>query len=139
MIRYSLRCDQGHKFDGWFRSADGFDAMAKAGQVSCSVCGSAEVSKELMAPAVPSRDSEERPLAAPGSELETAVAELRRQIETNSDYVGSDFATQARAMHDGEMPKRSIHGEAKLEEARKLVEDGVPVMPLPFQSRGKLS
>ena len=52
MIRYSLRCDQGHDFDGWFRSSDGFETLRAAGQVSCAICGSAKVEKALMAPRV---------------------------------------------------------------------------------------
>ena len=75
--------------------------------------------------------------AAPASPAEQAMAELRRNIEENSDYVGSDFAREARAMHEGEAPERSIFGEAKLAEAKSLVDDGIPVTPLPFMSPRK--
>lgn len=140
MIRYALRCDRGHGFDGWFRSAAGFDSLLSAGQVECSVCGSTVVTKAPMAPAVPAReDAAARPPDAPGSHAERALAEFRRHVEANSDYVGGDFVTQARAMHDGDIPRRSIHGEARLDEAKKLLEDGVPVAPLPFRSRRKLN
>lgn len=150
MIRYALRCDQGHGFDGWFRSASGFDSLLRAGQVDCAICGSTAVSKAPMAPAVPARDggaqnarqdgrTPGKPLDQPGSQAEAALAELRRRVEANSDYVGGEFATQARAMHDGDMPRRTIHGEARLDDARKLIEDGVPVLPLPFGPRRKLS
>ena len=74
----------------------------------------------------------ERPLSAPANPAEQALAEMRKQIEANSDYVGNEFAKEARAMHEGEVPERAIHGEARLDEAKKLAEDGVPVMPLPF-------
>lgn len=135
MIRYALRCDQGHDFDGWFRSSQGFETMRAAGQVTCTICGSAAVEKALMAPAVP---AERQPkLSEPASEAEAAVEKLRRHVEENSDYVGPKFADQARAMHDGSIPNRAIHGEARPEEARKLLEDGVPVMPLPFIPRQK--
>lgn len=60
---------------------------------------------------------------------------MRRQVEQNSDYVGMSFAAEARAMHEGRSPERAIHGEAKLEDARKLLEDGIPVAPLPFRLR----
>ena len=140
MIRYALRCDKGHDFDGWFRSAAGFDMLNAEGQVSCSICGSASVQKAIMAPAV-QRDegAEARPLDQPGSRLEAAMAMLRRHVEETSDYVGESFATTARRMHEGEIPHRSIYGEAKLDEAKKLVEDGVPVAPLPFRVTRKLS
>lgn len=140
MIRYALRCDNGHDFDGWFRSAAGFDALNGEGQVSCAICGSASVQKAPMAPAVPTRDEPAaRPLDAAASPLEAKLAALRRHVEQNSDYVGDSFATTARQMHEGEIPHRSIHGEARLEEARKLIEDGVPVAPLPFRVGRKLS
>ena len=92
-----------------------------------------------MAPAVPDRDEAARPLDAPGSAAEQALAELRKRIEAGSDYVGTEFAREARAMHAGEMPSRPIHGEARLDEAKKLIEDGVPVAPLPFRLRRKVN
>lgn len=72
-------------------------------------------------------------LSRPSGEVEKAIAELRRKVEENSDYVGSSFVREARAMHLGEAPERAIHGEAKLEDARALIKEGVPVMPLPFR------
>ncbi|WP_323042507.1 DUF1178 family protein [Gemmobacter sp.] len=130
MIRYDLRCDKGHAFDSWFASAAAYDRLAAAGHVACPDCGSTKVDKALMAPAV-SR-AEDRPLTAPRDPREEALADLRRQVEENSDYVGLSFAAEARAMHEGRIPERAIHGEAKPDEARKLIEDGVPVAPLPF-------
>ena len=138
MIRYALRCNKGHDFDGWFRSAAGFDTLSAEGQVSCSICGSNEVAKAPMAPAIP-RDDSARPLDNPGSALEQAMRELRRHVEENSDYVGESFVTTARAMHEGKIPERLIHGEARPDEARQLLEDGVPVAPLPFRATRKLS
>ena len=69
----------------------------------------------------------------------TPLEKLRRHVEATSDYVGMSFAAEARAMHDGEKPERAIHGEARPDEARKLLEDGVPVAPLPFRTRRKVS
>lgn len=130
MIRYDLTCDKGHAFDSWFASAAAYDRLAGAGHVACPDCGSAQVSKALMAPAVVAKP--ERSLTTPRDPREAALAELRAQVEANSDYVGLSFAAEARAMHEGRAPERPIHGEAKLDEARKLIEDGVPVAPLPF-------
>ena len=137
MIRYSLHCDQGHEFDGWFRSSDGFDSLRASGQVTCAVCGSAKVEKALMAPRVAhgDGDSASADLHSPRDEREATLDKLRRHVEANSDYVGMSFAAEARAMHEGAAPERAIHGEAKLEDARKLIEDGIPVAPLPFRSR----
>ncbi|MTH34457.1 DUF1178 family protein [Paracoccus limosus] len=131
MIRYDLRCDKGHDFDGWFRDSAGFDALNRVGQVTCTHCGSSKVEKALMAPRVASAGE----LTSPRDEREKALEALRKQVEENSDYVGMSFAAEARAMHEGRSPERAIHGEAKLEEARQLLEDGIPVAPLPFRTR----
>jgi hypothetical protein len=142
MILYALTCANDHGFDSWFQSAEAFDRLAAGGHVACAVCGSTAVDKTLMAPSVrPGRKaagatdvaSEGAPsLRAPASPVEEALAAMRRQIEANSAYVGMSFAAEARAMHEGTVPERSIWGEARPDEARRLIEDGVPVAPLPF-------
>lgn len=138
MIRYSLKCKNDHGFDSWFASAAACDSLMDAGRISCIYCGSTEVTKSLMAPAVnhggEAPAAPARPLSAPANPVEAALAALRREVEANSEYVGLDFVTEARAIHDGTAPERAIFGEARLDEARKLLEDGVPVAPLPFLS-----
>lgn len=154
MIHYTLKCDAGHRFDSWFQSAKAFDTLAKANQLSCAHCGSTAITKAIMAPRLskpaPARDADapapkdaQAPPAAalrdPANEVQKAVADLRRKVEANSDYVGSRFAAEARAMHLGEKPERSIYGEARLDQARELIKDGVPLVPLPFRPKQKLS
>lgn len=138
MIHYDLICANDHAFDSWFQSAEGFDGLAAAGKVACPVCGSVEVRRAMMAPAVAHGGvAATRPLGEPREGIEAALAELRRQVEANSEYVGMNFATEARAIHDGAAPERAIYGEARLDEAKKLIEDGVPVAPLPFLPKRK--
>jgi hypothetical protein len=133
MIRYALRCDKDHGFDSWFGSAEAYDRLRAAGHVACPDCGSTEIDKALMAPNVtPSRA---KALTTPQDPREAALAELRRKVEENSEYVGLEFATEARRIHEGEAPERAIYGEAKLDDARRLIEDGVPVAPLPFRPK----
>ena len=145
MIRYNLKCDAGHGFDSWFKGAEAFSTLLAVGQVVCPVCGSAAVEKDLMAPAVrPARKAgaalPARPdLSAPASELEEKIAALRRQIEENSEYVGMNFAAEARAIHAGDAPERVIHGEAKPDEARAMIDEGLPVAPLPFLPARKVN
>jgi hypothetical protein len=135
MIRYALRCDRDHGFDSWFGSAEAYDRLRAAGHVACPDCGSTAIDKALMAPNVtPSRA---KALSAPQDPREAALAELRRRVEENSEYVGLEFATEARRIHEGEAPERSIYGEAKLDDARRLIEDGVPVAPLPFRPKAR--
>ncbi|WP_375228328.1 DUF1178 family protein [Roseobacter sp. S98] len=133
MISYTLKCDNGHRFDSWFQSAEAFDKLASAGHLACAECGSGAVSKAMMAPRVSTSDAvEASPLQAPASEAEQKLAELRRHVEENADYVGGKFAEEARSMYLGATPERAIYGEANGEEAKKLIEDGIPVAPLPF-------
>ena len=83
---------------------------------------------------VPSTPSDQRPspLSTPSTDTERAIAAMRDHVERHSDYVGLEFSKQARAMHDGDAPTRAIYGEAKLEDAKALLEDGIAVIPLPF-------
>ena len=135
MIRYALRCDSEHGFESWFGSAEAYDRLRAAGHVACPDCGSTRVDKALMAPNVaPSR---QKALSAPKDPREAALAELRRRIEENSEYVGLEFASEARRIHAGDAPERAIYGEAKAEEARRLIEEGVPVAPLPFLPKAR--
>jgi len=144
MIRYALKCAHDHSFESWFASADAFDKLRATGAVTCPICGSSEVDKAIMAPRVTTAKrkavGEAKPagaLAAPMSEMEAQVAKLRRHVEENSDYVGLGFAKEARKMHEGEIPHRAIYGEARPNEAKALVEDGIPVAPLPFTPQRK--
>ena len=137
MIRYALTCDRDHGFESWFQSAEAFDRLRAAALVRCPDCGSGEVTKSLMAPQVQASRDRGQPLSVPVTEREKALAELRRKVEENSEYVGMSFAAEARKIHDGDAPERSIWGEAKPDEARRLIEDGVPVAPLPFLPQRK--
>lgn len=126
MIRYDLSCKEGHRFDGWFASSAAFEAQRDAGQVQCAICGSHKVDRALMSPGVPTKSNR----LSEGEK--TPLEQLREHVEANSDYVGLQFADEARAMHEGRSDPRAIHGEAKPEEARALIEEGVPIAPLPF-------
>lgn len=133
MIRFALKCPAEHGFESWFQTAEAFDTLLSAGHVTCPVCGSAEIGKSLMAPMVrPGRNAAAPSLRDPGTAQEAALARLRAEVEANSDYVGMNFVAEARAMHAGTAPERSIYGEARPDEAIKLLQEGVPVAPLPF-------
>ena len=133
MIKYALKCADGHDFDSWFQNSEAFDKLKDAGLVACSVCGGANVEKAVMAPRVnvPAK-AEAGPLSAPASPAEQALKELRAKVEANAENVGRRFAREARDMHNGDTPARPIYGEARLDEAKSLIEDGVPVAPLPW-------
>ena len=130
MIRFALRCAAGHEFEGWFRNGDGFETQQKAGEIACPHCGDTEIEKGLMAPAI-GRGRDSRPPISP-AQLRAALVELRRQVETNCDYVGERFAEEARRIHYGEVDPHGIYGEATNEESRELVEEGIQVGRIPW-------
>lgn len=145
MIQYTLKCDQSHKFQSWFQSSEAFERLQQAGHISCAICGSSKIEKSLMAPSVSTSrkkvvapDQDTTPvLNEPQNEMEGALKKMRDYVEQNSDYVGQDFTKEARAMHEGNAPERSIYGEAKIEDAKALVDEGIPIAPLPFMPKRK--
>ncbi|WP_298225664.1 DUF1178 family protein [Acidocella sp.] len=150
MIHYQLRCDAGHEFDGWFKDSAGFEAQAASGFVACPFCGSVEVKRALMAPAIGRKSAQEimalprtaaapeAPQAAGGSlpdAVRAALQKLREEVEKNCDYVGTDFADEARRIHYGEAPPRGIYGESSDEDAEALAEDGIAFARIPWAPR----
>src|SRR4029077_369898 len=100
MILVKLRCGSGHEFEAWFRDGDGFEAQHKAGEIACPHCGDPQVEKALMAPNT--ARSRDKPPISP-AQMRAALTEMRRQVETNCDYVGERFAEEARRIHYGEV------------------------------------
>lgn len=134
MISFSLHCAEGHEFEAWFRNGDDFDMQSQRGLVTCPHCGSAKISKALMAPAVSTTRRKEKLAMAAGAEQARMMAqlqELARKVRANGEDVGDKFAVEARKIHFGEAEARGIYGEATLDEAKGLAEDGVAFMPLP--------
>ncbi|MCT8971480.1 DUF1178 family protein [Microbaculum marinisediminis] len=147
MIRYSLTCEQDHAFEGWFKDSASFDKQVKAKAVACPACGSTTVSKALMAPAVTGTKkkgaqapAEAVPVATPDprhAELIDTLRQLKKHVVENSEYVGERFAEEARKIHYEEADKRSIYGEASLEDAKSLIDEGVELHPLPILPEDK--
>ena len=145
MIVFDLACDRAHVFEAWFGSTDDYEGQRARGLVSCPICGSAEVGKAVMAPNVapkgnragtnlPMRTTPHAPVpdADRQKAMLAALAQMQAKMLAGSEHVGPRFADEARAIHAGDAPERQIHGRATLAEARELVEDGVPVAPLPL-------
>ena len=127
MIVFDLHCaHSGDTFEAWFRSNAEFERQLEQGLVQCPVCQSSEVAKAPMAPRVPMRSNR----AAGAGEVIAKLASLQAELLRGSRWVGDRFADTARAMHLGETETAPVHGEANADEARSLVEEVVPVMPL---------
>ncbi len=141
MIKYALACEKGHEFESWFPDAAAYDEQARRGLVACPECGSSRIAKAIMAPAVVgAARAHTAPAEAPAEvalldrrqrALREAVRALRREIETNTDDVGTKFAELARSMHAGDTPERAIRGQATGAEVEALREEGVDVLPMP--------
>ena len=160
MIRYTLVCARSHRFEGWFKSSVAYDRQAKRGLVACPRCGSAEVTKAVMAPSVKATGEKKRKsrtqaitsapsapgdpsatgpetaqtlasIPAPQREFQKLMRKVREHVVNNAEYVGPRFAEEARKIHYEESEKRGIYGEASREEARDLTEEGIEVYPLP--------
>jgi len=145
MIRYTLACDARHDFECWFPSSDSYDSQSERGLVACPSCGSTRVSKAVMAPMVarkdrpsaealppvPATEAPVRMIAEPERKLREMIKALHAHVAAHSEHVGDRFAEEARKIHYGEAEGRSIHGQASLDEARALIEEGIDVAPLP--------
>lgn len=159
MIHYALVCEAEHEFDGWFRSSEDFDGQVSRRLVTCPVCGSADVRRALMAPAVatrreataapvlPAPEPEATPGAVPAPipgpvpdprapdpramALLEMMRAVRREVEASADYVGNRFPEEARRIHYGEAEARGIYGEASAADVEALREEGVDILPLP--------
>jgi hypothetical protein len=149
MIKFSLVCQDGHEFEGWFQSGAAYEAQIARKHLVCPHCGSHSIDKAIMAPAVAKSTAQderaprdERPAAAgpaatpaemkiPPQELHRLLRQFRQEVHTKAEYVGGKFAEEARRIHFEEAPARGIYGEASPEEARELAEDGIPFLPVP--------
>jgi hypothetical protein len=152
MILFQLNCDRQHSFEAWFKDGATADRQLKRKTVECPTCGSVKVGKALMAPRIGKATGKEimpveapapAPVAAPvgkaailPAEMRKALVEMRKQVESNCDYVGEKFADEARKIHNGETEARGIYGEATEDEHRELVEDGIEVARIPWVPRG---
>jgi hypothetical protein len=140
MMHYELICKDGHEFDGWFSSSANYDEQRRDGLLSCPVCGSDQVEKRLMMPGLPVKSNRKTEAKQPvftgptdprQKALIKMMRELRKSVEQNAEYVGDKFAEEARKIHYEEADKRGIYGEATIEDANALVEEGIEVHPLP--------
>ncbi len=134
MIKYTLICEETHEFEIWFSKSSDYDEQAPKGLIACPYCGSTKVEKGIMAPNVSTSRKKEtiaEKQKAAMQMMNKAAAKIRKEIEDNCDYVGGNFADEARAIHYGEKPERAIYGEASAKDAADLHDEGVEIAPLP--------
>jgi hypothetical protein len=135
MIVFDLKCTHAHVFEAWFGSSTDYEDQRAGGLLSCPICGDPDIAKAVMAPNIPAKGNRApaTPAATPDPKaLMAALAQVQAKMLEGSQWVGMSFADKARAMHAGEETTAPIHGQASLAEAKALIEDGVPVAPLPL-------
>ena len=132
MIVFDLKCGGGHVFEAWFGSSGDYEDQQGRGLVSCPLCGSGEVGKAPMAPRLAAKAHAEEPSPQAMKKMLAEMASLQKKMLEGSDNVGERFPDEARAIHLGEAEARAIHGKATPAAAKDLIEDGIPVAPLPF-------
>lgn len=131
MIVYSLRCSAGHDFEGWFRDSGAFDEQDAQGKLVCPVCETRAVNKSPMAPALGAAVGERGSAPEEMRKMRQFVTGLRKYVEKNAEYVGPRFPEEARKIHYGDSDERHIYGEASLQDAKELLDEGVDIAPLP--------
>ncbi|RDC60009.1 hypothetical protein HME9302_01208 [Alteripontixanthobacter maritimus] len=147
MIVFDLVCSEGHRFEGWFGSGDEFTTQRDRRDIGCPTCGTPEIMKAPMAPAIPTKSNRgalqqageksddlpnKTPLAAKAANAVEALSAMQAEALKNSTYVGDSFAEDSRAMHYGEKDAAIIHGEASVHDAKELAKEGIAIAPLPF-------
>jgi len=143
-IVLNLQCAAGHAFEGWFGSSEDCDAQQARGLLSCPLCASAEIRRMPSAPRINLRaggqrgGADEPTPAEVQSRMYADVVQFVRQLRANSEDVGQRFAEEARRIHSGEAEERAIRGQASAEETRELIEEGVPILPLPATTDDQL-
>jgi hypothetical protein len=125
MIHYSLICDGGHSFESWFRDSATFEKQAAKDLVSCPICHSTKIARDVMAPNI-ARGRDDAP-----RKLRAKLRELHDTVIAQTEDVGERFPQEARAIEDGEAERRAIRGRATFEEAKALLEDGIEILPIP--------
>jgi len=132
MIKYALACIGGHEFEGWFSASADYDDQRERGLLSCPMCNSAEVRKQIMAPALAGASKRDI-ISAPAKQamMTEMMTRVREHVMTNFDNVGDKFASEARSIHEGKSEERGIYGQASPAEVKALIADGVQVAPLP--------
>ena len=155
MIHYQLCCDVDHEFDGWFKDSDNFERQAHRKLINCPVCASTKIRRALMAPGIRKKGATspvidaETPVPAPQvpqlssrksggimpDQVRSALLKLRAEVEKNCDYVGPNFAEEARRIHNGEAQPRGIYGESTEADAEALADDGIEIAQIPWLPR----
>ena len=139
MIKYNLLCKNcDMSYDSWFASSKEFDKLKKKKLINCHGCGSLKVEKNLMAPKLISKsfkDKNDKKDLLKFQKIKKKINEYQKFIKINFDYVGDNFAYEARSIHYNNKKKdKGIYGNASAEDIRELSEEGIDTETIPWLS-----
>ena len=126
MIKYNLKCKNGHEFESWFSNSEEFEKLKKKDLLECIYCSSKNISKSIMAPMISSQNNKDEYLKIFNNDLKNKkneLLQLRKFIEKNFEYVGRDFSKKIR---------KAIYGTSTPEEKEELIDEGIDLMSIPW-------
>ena len=132
MIKYTLKCKNGHLFDSWFSDNNSFEYLKNSKNLECEICATKEVEKSLMAPSLRAEKNKKENFLTTKGALEKEILSLKKKIKNTAEDVGKEFASEARAIHYGESVERPIYGKTTQGEAIELAKEGIPFVTLPW-------
>jgi len=136
MIKYKLICKNcDTTFDSWFASSKEYEKLKKKNYLNCHECGSLRVEKTLMAPklSVKNNNSNIKLDLNKHNEIKFKILEYQKFIKNNFDYVGENFAYEARSIHYNNKKKiKGIYGTASQIDLKELKEEGIEAQMIPW-------
>ena len=135
MIKYILKCKEGHEFESWFSNSDEFDKLDKKKMLECIYCSSKKISKSIMAPMISNSKNNDEVINNDFKSEKKKLIELRKYIEKNFDYVGKDFSKKVREVYYDKKSKKAIYGTATSDEREELAEEGIDLFSIPWVNK----
>ena len=150
MIKYSLKCIENNcrnqePFDGWFQNSVSFEKQIKAGFISCPYCGSLNIRKNLMSPSVKStkgikpkmnskniKHNEFYKNSNKQIDMMVVLRNLKKEIQKNAEFVGNNFAKEAKAINEGKSKQRAIYGQANGKDLEELKRKNIRFINVPW-------
>ena len=138
MIKYNLKCSNGHEFESWFSHSNEFDKLNKKKLLDCIYCSSKKIQKSIMAPMISGGKLKEDSMNLLNEQLSSKKNELlqiRKYIEKNFEFVGDKFSQKVREVYYDKKTRKTIYGSTTKEEREELAEEGIDLISIPWVSK----
>jgi hypothetical protein len=138
MIKYNLKCHNGHEFESWFSDSNEFDNLKRKKLLECVFCSSKKVNKSIMAPMISVINESSNEIDSLNKSLKSEkdkLLQLRKFIEKNFEFVGENFSSKVRELYYDKKSRKTIYGTATKEERKELEEEGIDLLSIPWVSK----